>query len=332
MAGHRFLRTIYTMKPIGKALRKTIFSVGGLSAAALLAFGILAVPGAPPEGTAAASWVLKPAEADPAPAPAELPGERETLALARSYPARIEGREIREGEWALRVLSRWFVWAGGRMLPPEDLGRREDFVPLRFYSYYRGPRVRPVPTPDQVESLRARNRAGNADTRPRSDAFMDGLYGIASEAEAEETMIPVSFLGRTVRVHPLLAEPLKRAETGIRAAEAADPGLRAFTAGIAQIQGYHWREIAGTERRSYHGYGAAIDVVPKSYGGRFAYWRWAFDAGIEEWWDLPDERIWLVPRAFVDAMEAVGFVWGGKWLWFDTVHFEYRPEVLRMSD
>ena len=320
------------MNPIGKALRKAFPPVAGLSAAALLAFGLPGVPGTPPEGTAAASWVLKPAEADPAPASAALPGERETLAMARAYPTRIEGREIREGEWALRVRGRWFAWAGGRILPPEDLERREDYIPLRFYSYYRGPRVRPVPSPEQVETLRARNLSGNADARPRSDAFLDGLYGIASEAEAEEVMVSVAFLGRPVRVHPLLTEPLKRAEAGIRSAQAADPGLRAFTAGIAQIQGYHWREIAGTQRRSYHGYGAAVDVIPRSYGGRFAYWRWAFDAGIRDWWDLPDERIWLVPRAFVDAMEAEGFVWGGKWLWYDTVHFEYRPEVLRLTD
>jgi hypothetical protein len=24
-------------------------------------------------------------------------------------------------------------------------------------------------------------------------------------------------------------------------------------------------------------------------------------------------------------------VWGGKWMLFDTIHFEYRPEILILS-
>jgi hypothetical protein len=28
----------------------------------------------------------------------------------------------------------------------------------------------------------------------------------------------------------------------------------------------------------------------------------------------------------VDIFERRGFVWGGKWYRYDTMHFEYRPE------
>ncbi|MGW8266533.1 MAG: M15 family metallopeptidase, partial [Longimicrobiales bacterium] len=34
------------------------------------------------------------------------------------------------------------------------------------------------------------------------------------------------------------------------------------------------------------------------------------------------------PPAVVEAFERHGFVWGGKWAHFDTMHFEYRPEIL----
>jgi hypothetical protein len=34
------------------------------------------------------------------------------------------------------------------------------------------------------------------------------------------------------------------------------------------------------------------------------------------------------PQAIVDAFEAEGFIWGGKWHSFDFMHFEYRPELL----
>ena len=26
--------------------------------------------------------------------------------------------------------------------------------------------------------------------------------------------------------------------------------------------------------------------------------------------------------------ETHGFIWGGKWYHYDTMHFEYRPELL----
>ncbi len=35
-----------------------------------------------------------------------------------------------------------------------------------------------------------------------------------------------------------------------------------------------------------------------------------------------------VPQAVVDAFEAEGFIWGGRWKHYDTMHFEYRPELL----
>jgi hypothetical protein len=30
----------------------------------------------------------------------------------------------------------------------------------------------------------------------------------------------------------------------------------------------------------------------------------------------------------VDVFEKHGFIWGGKWYHYDTMHFEYRPELL----
>jgi peptidoglycan L-alanyl-D-glutamate endopeptidase CwlK len=34
--------------------------------------------------------------------------------------------------------------------------------------------------------------------------------------------------------------------------------------------------------------------------------------------------IWEIVRIF----EKHGFVWGGKWYHYDTMHFEYRPEIV----
>jgi hypothetical protein len=34
----------------------------------------------------------------------------------------------------------------------------------------------------------------------------------------------------------------------------------------------------------------------------------------------------------VDVFERHGFIWGGKWYHFDTMHFEYRPELIEAGE
>ena len=35
-----------------------------------------------------------------------------------------------------------------------------------------------------------------------------------------------------------------------------------------------------------------------------------------------------MPLEIVEAFEHEGFIWGGQWAHYDTMHFEYRPELL----
>lgn len=259
-----------------------------------------------------------------------LPGEAEIRALHQAYPQRIRAREVRWGEWAFKMDDRWFYWAGGRLLPVEYRLRPEEFVSIRFYDTYRlGPLV--LPEVDEELAIRLRQRTESSlagDESVRYNGFLDELYGIHSEAEAEALMERTRFFGMGVRVHPFMVKSLAAAEQRVREAMTDDPELREFVRGLRQTHGYNWRNIAGTQRRSYHSYGVAVDFIPASFGGRYAYWRWAAEAGVDEWWNLPLDARWVVPEAFVAAFEAEGFVWGGKWLFFDMMHFEYRPETL----
>jgi len=78
--------------------------------------------------------------------------------------------------------------------------------------------------------------------------------------------------------------------------------------------------IAGTTRRSAHGYGIAIDIATTDAD----YWRWPrvrSDRSPPPWRNR-------IPQEIVDVFERNGFIWGGKWSHFDTMHFEYRPELL----
>ncbi len=51
---------------------------------------------------------------------------------------------------------------------------------------------------------------------------------------------------------------------------------------------------------------------------RADYWRWR---GVRRYRNR-------VPIALVRLFESHGFIWGGRWYHYDTMHFEYRPELL----
>nr|WP_310556777.1 M15 family metallopeptidase [Flavobacterium sp.] len=35
-----------------------------------------------------------------------------------------------------------------------------------------------------------------------------------------------------------------------------------------------------------------------------------------------------MPQKIVAIFEKYGFIWGGNWTHYDTMHFEYRPELI----
>ena len=80
---------------------------------------------------------------------------------------------------------------------------------------------------------------------------------------------------------------------------------------------YNCRAIAGSNVRSMHSYGAALDLNVK-YAD---YWRWSTDRNAPLWKNR-------IPAEIVRVFERHGFIWGGYWYHFDTMHFEYRPELL----
>src|SRR5262249_45302969 len=81
---------------------------------------------------------------------------------------------------------------------------------------------------------------------------------------------------------------------------------------------YNCRKVAGSSLKSMHAFGVAIDINIK-YAN---YWRWA-----------PNDRDQLhwrnrIPIQIVHIFEKHGFIWGGHWDHYYTMHFEYRPELL----
>lgn len=146
--------------------------------------------------------------------------------------------------------------------------------------------------------------------RVRLEKVFRATYGDDAKA-VEKKLVKVTFAGKPLRVHEKAKDAFAAAGKRVAAAVAADPAAAKFLEAMGGT--FVWRKVAGTNRASSHSFGVSLDLNP-SLGD---YWRWS------------KEPKWAnrVPAALVDAMEAEGFVWGGRWGKYDTMHFEWRPEL-----
>jgi hypothetical protein len=233
-----------------------------------------------------------------------------TAAVLRSYSPLVEKAEIRENDVVFSVRGKEIYYREGRMLSKDNLSRAEDFDSI-FYDYGTDPVRR------------------DSEAQPRisvSDDFLDALAG-GTEREVRAASRLVDFLGHRVFVHTLCADALARVDSRIRERAATSAEVRNYIACIKVVFSMKRRYVSGTRSKSYHAYGLALDVIPSSYGRKAVYWRWSA-ALTDRWEQIPLSERWSPPREVVEAFEENGFVWGGKWHRFDTVHFEYRPEIL----
>jgi hypothetical protein len=146
----------------------------------------------------------------------------------------------------------------------------------------------------------------------RYEPLFQAVYGGRAR---DVDLVRVSFLGIGYRVHRLAKPAFERVVERLRKARAAHPRIAPFLEGIGGT--YNWRNVNASERRSAHSYGVAIDLNPQ----RSHYWDWIRPKRPVQWKNA-------IPQEIVDAFEAEGFIWGGRWFHYDTMHFEYRPELL----
>jgi len=161
----------------------------------------------------------------------------------------------------------------------------------------------------------------NADPgRIRVEALFRALYGDCGDKDFSARLTTIDWVpghgGGTIRV--TTAQGVDKALAAV--SEELDRLPKSFAQYLVPTGGtYNCRSIAGTSRRSMHAYAAAIDLNTR-YS---AYWQWTKPdaSGLYQW----SNRI---PREIVDIFERHGFIWGGRWYHFDTMHFEYRPDLL----
>ena len=154
--------------------------------------------------------------------------------------------------------------------------------------------------------------------RFRNEAFFNKMYGDCRRGEVQGNLVTIAWLprswGKPIQVTRVngVADRLKQVSEDI---DKLPPALKAAAFPIAGV--LSCRPVADTGKMSMHGYAAAIDLNLK-YSD---YWLWAGKGK-----SIPYKN--RMPQEIVDIFERHGFIWGGKWYHYDTMHFEYRPELL----
>jgi D-alanyl-D-alanine carboxypeptidase len=156
--------------------------------------------------------------------------------------------------------------------------------------------------------------------RFRNTAFFRKMYGDCRKGEVDRQLVSITWLpkswGKSIRVTRVngIAERLKAVSAEIEKLPAA---IRRAAYPIAGV--LNCRPVADTGQMSMHGYAAAIDLNVAISD----YWLWRKTPKGRA---IPYRN--RMPYEIVDIFARHGFIWGGKWYHYDTMHFEYRPELL----
>lgn len=208
------------------------------------------------------------------------------------------------------------VWRDGSRMPIDD-GQGQK----RFEDW--------LATPDLEDMLAQPYPAGAAATAPalnadpgraRNAAFFNRMYGDCRKGEVARHLTDVVWLPRKSGQR-LQITRINGVDRKLAAVSAELDLLPARFDGylVPSAGTYNCRPIAGTDRVSAHGHGIAIDIATR----HASYWRWT---GSRAGGHVAYAN--SVPMEIVRIFEKHGFIWGGRWYHFDTMRFEYRPELL----
>lgn len=241
---------------------------------------------------------------------AVVPLAQATQNLIRAYPDFLSG-----------VRGNDLIWRDGTRMPvqlyplsrsPAEQLEQPDLAAQLMQSYPPGDCALPTDPADDPGRI-------------RYTPFFARMYG-ERQQDVEARLVPVPWPGR-------------RPGAAIKVTDINGVAghLRAVAAELAALPrefhrffdnpagGFYWRPIAGTNRLSAHSFGIAVDInVSESH-----YWRNELGGvgGEPPGW-RPARARNRIPREIVSIFERNGFIWGGKWFHYDTMHFEYRPELL----
>lgn len=158
--------------------------------------------------------------------------------------------------------------------------------------------------------------------RARYEPFFKKMYG-KNPKEIEKNLVKIKWLPKSEN-KTLLVTKINDVDKKLQAiSNELDnllPDLKKFVLNPSGT--YKYRKISNTNRLSVHSFGIAIDINTK-YSH---YWQWEDKKNRSAKLEYKNQ----IPLEIVEIFEKYGFIWGGRWGHFDTMHFEYRPEILQI--
>ena len=158
--------------------------------------------------------------------------------------------------------------------------------------------------------------------RYRCEELFEKMYG-ASEREVINNLAIVTIFGNEFEVTKVngVADKLKNLSKEIEKHEEWRPYF-AENAGA-----FNYRAVSKTGRMSAHSYGIAIDLNSQLTN----YWRWGNSklSEVDELININKDN--QIPYEITQLFEKNGFIWGGRWYHYDTMHFEYRPDLIYVA-
>jgi hypothetical protein len=223
--------------------------------------------------------------------------------LVAAYPDALAGHDGKVLRWRDGTVMPLSGGTGSETFP--ELLRHASIADQLSMPYPRGPLDKP-PGVDADPG------------RFRNTAFFEKMYGDCKKGEVSPHLVSLAWLpkvwGKSIRI-----TSLNGVDQRLRAVSAEiDAQPEKIKRAAYPIAGtYNCRPVADTGQPSPHGYGIAIDLNTAFSD----YWYWRPHGG-------PIVYRNRMPLEIVTIFEKHGFIWGGKWYHFDTMHFEFRPELL----
>ena len=203
------------------------------------------------------------------------------------------------------------IWKDGTRMPVSDGRTDKSYDETLRHATILDQLSLPYPK-GQLTSPPARN---DDPGRFRNTAFFNKMYGDCQKGAVQKTLTRIRWMpksgGGALMVTTVngVAERLTAVSAELDRLPAK---IRAFA--VPSAGTFNCRTVKDTGNPSVHAWGAAIDINTKHAD----YWLWRPNGAYRN----------RIPYEIVEIFEKHGFIWGGKWGHFDTMHFEYRPELL----
>jgi len=228
---------------------------------------------------------------------------KEIKKLMSAYPSQIIGFS---NHYVLFSDSSKLLFDDRKQKTTEQLLNNPDIQDMFAFSYPKGKIKIPI-------------KKNNDPGRIRNDDFFKKMYG-KTAAEVQKNLVEIvwcpKLVGQKLRITSI--NGVDKHLAAVSAELDKHPEWKDY---LKSAGTFNWRMVRGNNRLSPHSFGIAIDLNIKHSN----FWQWDCKCTSEDV-DLTYKN--KIPQGIVDIFEKHGFIWGGKWYHYDTMHFEYRPELL----